>query len=91
MSRKRLTDRDGEVRELKVEDLRRMRPASEVLPGELLAVLPKRKPGQRGPQKSPTKQQVTLRLDRDVLTHFRSKGIGWQRRINATLRKATGL
>lgn len=44
--------------------------------------------GERGPQKAPTKQQVTLRLDRDVLERFRSTGPGWQRRINKALRKA---
>jgi uncharacterized protein (DUF4415 family) len=91
MSRKPLTDRDGEVRELEVEDFRAMRHASKVLPSELLALLPKRRPGQRGPQKSPTKQQVTLRLDQDVLAHFRAKGAGWQSRINTSLRKAAGL
>ena len=32
------------------------------------------------------KQQVTLRLDRDVVDHFRGGGPGWQSRINAALR-----
>jgi uncharacterized protein (DUF4415 family) len=91
MSRKPLTDKNGEVRELQRGDFRAIRPASEALPSALLNVLPKRKPGQRGAQRAPTKQQVTLRLDRDVLTHFRSKGSGWQSRINEALRKATGL
>jgi uncharacterized protein (DUF4415 family) len=91
MSRKPLTDKDGEARELEVEDFRAMRSASDMLPTELLALLPKRRPGQRGPQKSPTKQQVTLRLDQDVLAHFRAKGAGWQSRINTSLRKAAGL
>jgi uncharacterized protein (DUF4415 family) len=53
-----------------------------------LAHLSKRKPGERGPQKAPTKQQVTLRLDQDVVERFRSTGPGWQRRINDALRKA---
>ncbi len=44
--------------------------------------------GQRGPQKTPTKQQVTLRLDRDVVERFRATGEGWQGRINDVLRKA---
>ena len=44
--------------------------------------------GERGPQKSPTKQQVTLRLDRDVVDRFRATGEGWQRRINDALRRA---
>ncbi|MGQ0742705.1 MAG: BrnA antitoxin family protein [Alphaproteobacteria bacterium] len=53
-----------------------------------LAHLSKRRPGERGPQKTPTKQQVTLRLDRDVLARFRSTGRGWQKRINEALKKA---
>jgi hypothetical protein len=48
MKMKPLTDKSGEVRELTREDMKRFRPAAEVLPQELLAVLPKRKPGQRG-------------------------------------------
>jgi len=34
------------------------------------------------------KQAVKLRLDQDVLDHFRSTGPGWQTRINATLARA---
>ena len=33
-----------------------------------------------------SKEQVTLRLDRDVLEWFRAKGRGYQTRINAVLR-----
>ena len=36
------------------------------------------------------KEQVTLRIDQEVLDHFRSSGPGWQDRINDALRKATG-
>ena len=47
------------------------------------------------PPKQPTipnaKEQVTLRIDQDVLEHFQSGGPGWQDRINAALRKAAGL
>jgi len=46
-----------------------------------------RRPGQRGPQKAPTKQQVTLRLDRELLAHFRRAGRGWQTRLNDTLKR----
>lgn len=45
----------------------------------------------RGPQKAPTKQQVTLRLDRDILDHFRATGKGWTTRLNDALRKVAGL
>ena len=34
------------------------------------------------------REQVTLRLDRDVLEHFQADGPGWQERINAALRRA---
>ncbi|MGK2285055.1 BrnA antitoxin family protein [Pedomonas sp. V897] len=44
----------------------------------------------RGPQKAPTKVQVTLRLDRDIVETFRATGRGWQSRLNQTLRKAMG-
>ena len=32
------------------------------------------------------REQVTLRIDRDVLDHFQADGPGWQDRINAALR-----
>ncbi len=43
--------------------------------------------GQRGPQKSPTKERVALRLDREIVEHFRHDGPGWQTRINDALAK----
>ena len=36
------------------------------------------------------KEQVTLRIDQDVLEYFRAGGPGWQDRINDALRKAAG-
>jgi uncharacterized protein (DUF4415 family) len=36
------------------------------------------------------KEQVTLRIDQDVLEYFQQGGPGWQDRINAALRKAAG-
>jgi uncharacterized protein (DUF4415 family) len=36
------------------------------------------------------KEQVTLRIDRDVLDFFQEDGPGWQDRINEALRKAAG-
>jgi uncharacterized protein (DUF4415 family) len=88
MSKKPLTDEDGEVRELLASDFKKMRPAFEVLPPELVEIIKNRKVGERGPQVAPVKQQVTLRVDRDVLDSFRASGPGWQGRINAALRKA---
>ena len=36
------------------------------------------------------KEQVSLRLDQDVLEYFQGGGPGWQDRINEALRKAAG-
>jgi len=46
------------------------------------------------PAKAPAipgvKENVTLRIDQDVLEYFQQDGPGWQDRINAALRKAAG-
>ena len=39
------------------------------------------------PRMANPKQAVKLRLDADVLAHFRATGPGWQTRINAAVRK----
>ncbi len=36
------------------------------------------------------REQVTLRIDQDVLEYFQQGGPGWQDRINEALRKAAG-
>ena len=36
------------------------------------------------------RELVSLRIDQDVLEHFREGGPGWQDRINEALRKAVG-
>jgi uncharacterized protein (DUF4415 family) len=36
------------------------------------------------------REQVTLRIDQDVLEYFQEDGPGWQDRINEALRKAAG-
>ena len=45
----------------------------------------------RPPLRGRAKQQVTLRLDPDVIEKFREGGPGWQGRMNEALRKAVGL
>ena len=37
------------------------------------------------------REQVTLRIDQDVLEYFQEGGPGWQERINEALRRAAGL
>ena len=43
------------------------------------------------PRTDAPKKAVNIRLDPDVLAHFRASGPGWQTRINAILRKAAKL
>ncbi len=61
------------------------RPISEddIAAGKLVRV--------RGPQVAPTKRQVSLRLDPDIIDRLKADGRGWQTRANALLREALGL
>jgi uncharacterized protein (DUF4415 family) len=34
------------------------------------------------------KEAISIRLDKEVLAHFRDEGPGWQARINETLRRS---
>jgi uncharacterized protein (DUF4415 family) len=43
------------------------------------------------PKSANPKGHINLRLDAEVLAHFRATGPGWQSRINAILRKAARL
>ncbi len=42
------------------------------------------------PPLATVKQPVSLRLDADVIEHFKAGGAGWHTRINDTLRRAMG-
>lgn len=95
MSRAPLTDAEGEVRELTAEDFKHFRPFREFYdaefgPGAADAFIDgmKRLRGQRGPQKAPVKQCLTLRIDADVVARFKATGRGWQTRMNDALRQA---
>lgn len=88
MARKKIPWDDDDAPELTDEIMARLRPAREVLPPDLYAALTARKPGQRGKQKKPTKKPVYIRLDPEVLAHFKSTGAGWQSRINNFLKAA---
>jgi uncharacterized protein (DUF4415 family) len=52
---------------------------------------PLAEPAPKAPSLPGAKEQVSLRIDRDVLDHFQETGPGWQDRINDALRKAAGL
>lgn len=65
------------------EDFARARPISDF--PELAAAFPKSKGGR---PRGSAKEQVSLRIDKEVLDRFRAGGPGWQSRINEVLRKA---
>jgi uncharacterized protein (DUF4415 family) len=68
-------------------DFARARPAGDVLPPAFVAAYRGRgRP--KGSVKADAKQQITLRLDRDVIERFRATGPGWQARINEALKRA---
>lgn len=83
--RKNASRPDAENPEWTPEEIRGARPLVEVLPSETAAEL-RRYRGQRGPQKKPTKELVSLRLDREVLKAYRATGAGWQARANDVLK-----
>jgi uncharacterized protein (DUF4415 family) len=73
---------------------RTRRPSDPRLAAEAAFKAATTKPAELPPQPPSlpnSKEQVSLRLDRDVLDHFQQDGPGWQDRINAALRKAAGL
>jgi uncharacterized protein (DUF4415 family) len=58
------------------------------IPAHILAAFPKTRGRPAGSVKADAKQAVSIRLDPEVLAHFRATGRGWQSRINEVLRKA---
>jgi len=71
---------DADNPEWSARDFARARPAAEVLPTALIRKV-------RGAQKTPTKERITIRLSRDVVSRFRESGDGWQRRVAKALRE----
>lgn len=76
---------DADNPEWTEEDFARAVPFSQ-LPESLQEKLRSLKK-QRGPQKAPTKEVVTMRLSRDVVERLRASGPGWQTRVDAALRQ----
>jgi len=86
-NRKPLIDEAGEVRELTAVDMRRFKPAAEVLDPALYAdLVALNAQARRGRQKAPTKQPTTIRLSPDVMAAFKATGAGWQTRIDDALK-----
>lgn len=87
--RKNITRPDPENPEWTAREIRNARPLMEALPKETVEAV-RRYRGQRGPQKNPTKEVITLRVDRDVVAAYRATGAGWQTRANEALRAYLG-
>ena len=84
-----MTDEDNP--EWTDEDFKNAVPARVLFP-EWVAEWERRKRGERGPQKAPVKEAISIRIDKDVLAKFKATGSGWQTRMNAVLRRgAEGL
>ena len=66
--------------EISEDELKQMRPASEVHP-EIV----KEYKRTRGKQKAPTKTPVYIRLSPEVVNFFKAKGKRWQTRVNNAL------
>ena len=80
---KPLTTSEGEVRELTAQDAVEAVPFSLLPDAERTVLLGIRK---RGPQKSPKKVPISIRLSPDVAEGLRATGDGWQRRADEVLR-----
>lgn len=73
---------DDENPEWTAEDFARAVPFSS-LPKSLQTTLTART---RGPQKTPIKERITIRLSPEVVAPFRATGAGWQTRLDAALK-----
>jgi len=71
------------------EDFKKALPASEFLTENLPLHRAEEllKPKRGRPKSDNPKEQVTLRIDADVLEAFRSRGSGWQTRMNEVLKR----
>lgn len=63
------------------EDLAAMRPVDPAMLEHL-----RRSQRRRGPQRAPVKRQISVRLDPEIIDHFKEGGPGWQSRMNEALR-----
>jgi uncharacterized protein (DUF4415 family) len=82
-NRKPLIDEDGEVREVTAADVALFKPFSALPAAEQRVLLKLRK---RGPQKTPKKVPISIRLSPDVAEGLRATGNGWQSRADQALR-----
>ena len=81
--RRPLTDSEGEVRPLTAQDAADAASFDALPLDEQKMLLSLRR---RGPQKSPKKIPISIRLSPDVASGLRATGDGWQRRVDDVLR-----
>lgn len=67
---------DEDAAELTTEEIKRMRPFSELVAQKRMGRPPKEDP----------KVQLSIRYDADIVAQFRATGEGWQTRMNDALR-----
>ena len=82
-NRKPLIDDVGEVREITATDTALFKPFSTLPKAEPSVLLSVRR---RGPQKTPKKIPISIRLSPDVAEGLRATGTGWQSRADEALR-----
>ena len=70
------------------EEMKSARPFKEAFP-ELAEKMEKAVRGR--PKADVTKTPVTIRLDPDLVEHYKATGKGWQGRMNDDLRKVAGI
>ena len=80
----RLTDEDGEVRELTAADFRQLKPLNEIDPGMVEAA---RNRGGR-PKADAPKTHIGFRLAADLVAGIRASGKGYNARVEKVLREA---
>lgn len=72
------------------EEFRKAKPFREALPG-LAAAMDRAKARRGRPTVDNPKEQISVRLDPDIIRHYKTSGSGWQARMNDDLRKVAGL
>jgi uncharacterized protein (DUF4415 family) len=78
---------DPDAPEATDDQLSQAKPFAEAFPDLMEGI--KRSRGR--PAVGSPRQQISIRLDPDLINHYKATGKGWQSRMNDDLRKAAGL
>ena len=87
MNRPPLTDEEGEVRELTLEDFRAGRPIAEIDPGLADAMKTMRNKGGRPRVENP-RAHIAFRWAPDLVASIKATGKGYNARVEKVLREA---